>query len=70
MPGGNGERARSAEEVRAEIARAREEIAASMVALRREVGMRTDWRRWVRTHPGLCLTGVFMLGFWLGSRRR
>jgi hypothetical protein len=70
MPGGNDAKARSTEEVRAEIARAREQIVASMDALRREVSMRTDWRQWVREHPGVCLTGAFLVGLWLGSRRR
>jgi ElaB/YqjD/DUF883 family membrane-anchored ribosome-binding protein len=55
--------------VQQEIERAREQITSSMVALRHEVAMRTDWRQWVRQHPGACLAGAFMVGFLLGNRR-
>ncbi|MCI0574430.1 MAG: hypothetical protein L0Y66_27165 [Myxococcaceae bacterium] len=70
MAGKSEASALSADEVRAEIARARAQISDSMVALRHEVSLRTNWRRWVHEHPGLCLTGAFVVGFWLGTRRR
>jgi hypothetical protein len=69
MPGRGDARMLTPEEARAEIARAREQITSSMVALRREVSLRTDWRLWVREHPGTSLLGAFMLGFLLGNRR-
>lgn len=59
---------RSASEVRADIERARAQIASSMSALRHEVAHRTDWREWVRTHPGACLGAAFAVGFWFGYR--
>jgi hypothetical protein len=60
---------RSPDQVRAEIARARQQIATSIVELRREVAQSADWRAWVRRNPMLFLSGAFVLGFVLGSRR-
>lgn len=61
---------RTAAQVRADIEKARAQIASSMVALREEVSQRTDWREWVRTHPGACIGAAFALGFWIGYSPR
>lgn len=62
--------ARSPELLRAErdIALARERVSQSVMALRDAVAKQTDWREWVRTHPGLFVAGAFALGLLLGSR--
>lgn len=61
-------RARTPEEVRAEIARARQELATAATELRQQVAEKTDWRGWVRNHPGPVLAGAFVIGFWIGYR--
>ncbi len=62
--------ARSPELVRAvrDIALARERVSQSVLALRDAVAKQTDWREWVRRHPGLFVAGPFALGLLWGSR--
>ena len=64
--------ARSPELVRAErdIELARERVSQSVMALREAVAKQTDWREWVRRHPGLIMAGAFTLGLLWGSRSR
>jgi hypothetical protein len=57
-------------ELRASISRARAQVLGTAVALREEVKDVWDIRRWVRRHPALTLGSAFLLGAWLGSRRR
>ena len=54
--------------VEADIARTRAEVSRSVSALRQAVARRTDWREWVRRHPGLFLGAAFALGFFWGRR--
>jgi hypothetical protein len=64
--------ARSPEVLRAErdIELARERVSQSVMALRDAVAKRTDWREWIRRHPGLFMAGAFTLGLLWGSRPR
>lgn len=69
--GGDGmTKARSKEEVLAEIARARQQITWSAQALRTEVATRMDWREHVRRRPLAFLAGAFVVGLAFGLRRR
>ncbi len=69
MPADGEAKAKTADEVRAELERAREQIVHSAAALRHEVAMTTDWREWVRRRPALFLAGAFAIGFYVGYRR-
>lgn len=53
----------------ADVARTRERVALSVLALRDEMARRVDWREWVRSKPGMFLTGALVLGFIWGYRR-
>jgi hypothetical protein len=53
----------------AEIAAAEAELAASVAALRHEVRARSDWREWVKRHPGITLGAAFALGLFMGSEK-
>jgi ElaB/YqjD/DUF883 family membrane-anchored ribosome-binding protein len=67
---GNGptRREQNPEEVRAEIEKAREQIQSSVVALRYEMATATDWRKWVRGRPAVCMGIAFAVGFYFGMR--
>ena len=70
MAGETDSIARSPELLQAErdIAIARERVSQSVLALRDAVAKRTDWREWVRSHPGLFMAGAFALGVLWGHR--
>ena len=57
-------------ELRASISRARAQVLGTADALRQEVREAWHIRRWVRRHPKLLLGTAFVLGAWVGSRRR
>ncbi len=63
-------KARSPQQIRAEIERARQQLASSVIALRDEVTARADWRGYVRKNPVPFIAGAFALGFFLAYRRR
>jgi hypothetical protein len=54
---------------RADIAKAREAVATSIDALRHQAALWLDWREWIRRNPVILLSGVFLFGALLGSRR-
>lgn len=66
----DGAKARTPEEVRAEIQRTRDQLALTAQALRSEVVTRLDWREWVRRRPHVFVLGAFALGVALGTGRR
>ena len=55
-------------EAEREIALTRERVSQSVMALRDAVVKQTDWRQWVRRHPGWFMAAAFTVGVLWGRR--
>jgi hypothetical protein len=51
-----------------DIELARERVSQSVLALRDAVAKQTDWRQWVRRHPGWFMAAAFTVGVLWGRR--
>ncbi len=56
--------------IRADIERTRGDIARSLVSLREDLDHVTDWRRWFGRRPMRLVAAAFLLGLFVGYRRR
>ncbi|HVZ73177.1 MAG TPA: hypothetical protein VHJ20_12440 [Polyangia bacterium] len=65
----SSDRASEIDDIEAEIALARARVSTSVRALGNEVARVTDWRGWVRAHPGWLVAGAFAAGLWIGRGR-